>query len=63
MKKREQLPMAKGFTCECGRYEEFGGYVAAHWNEELIFTCPKCGKRHSIYKGVAGPEGEDSEDD
>jgi hypothetical protein len=38
----------KGFTCECGTFHEFGAYVAAHSDIELIFTCSKCGRKHIV---------------
>lgn len=43
--------MEKGFTCECGKFHEFGGYVAAHWNESLIHTCDACEAKHSVRAG------------
>jgi transcription elongation factor Elf1 len=45
--------LPKGFTCRCGRYEEFSVYVYAHWNEELKFTCEKCGRVYAVYAGQA----------
>ena len=41
---------AKGFTCECGKYHEFGAYVHAHSFEELVHTCDECGRRHSVHE-------------
>jgi hypothetical protein len=43
--------MKKGFICECGKYHEFGGYVAAHWREVLVHTCEACGRKHSVLAG------------
>lgn len=37
----------RGFTCECGKFNEFGVYAAAHYNEELIHTC-ECGRKHIV---------------
>ncbi len=45
--------MPKGFTCECGKFHEFGAYVAAHWDMILDHTCDQCGARHSVLKGSA----------
>jgi len=36
----------EGFTCECGKFHEFGAYVMAHTHEELIHTCDNCGRQH-----------------
>lgn len=46
---------AKGFTCKCGEYHEYSGYVFAHWYEARTHTCPKCGAQHRILEGVATP--------
>lgn len=43
----------KGFTCECGKFHEFGVWVFAHWYEDLVHTCPECGAKHDILKGKA----------
>ncbi len=50
----------KGFQCECGHYNEFPGYVHAHWNDKLSGPCGgKCGRTHTIQRGsvikVKGP--------
>jgi len=39
------------FVCKCGEEETLGGYVAAHWDMELIYTCPECNVRYSVVKG------------
>ena len=39
-----------GFTCECGKFIEFGAYVLAHWDIELTHTCD-CGRKHTIKSG------------
>jgi hypothetical protein len=44
--------MTKGFTCECGKYHEFGVWVVAHWREPLTHTC-ECGRVHHVRLGVA----------
>lgn len=41
----------KGFGCECGKFHEFGVYVAAHWQEDLRHTCDKCGATHAVQRG------------
>lgn len=41
-------PTPAGFICtKCGKRNEFGAYVAAHYQEKLIHTC-ECGKRSSV---------------
>ena len=45
--------MKKGFKCKCGEYHEFTPYVFAHWRDEIIYTCPKCGTKYSIIAGTA----------
>jgi len=39
-----------GFTCECGKFIEFGAYVLAHWDIELTHTCD-CGRKHTVESG------------
>lgn len=44
-----------GFNCTgCQKHHEFGVYVAAHWDEELIHTC-ECGSQHTVRRGTASP--------
>lgn len=39
------------WICECKKEHKLdGGYVAAHWDIELIHTCT-CGLKHSIKSG------------
>jgi len=52
---QEDKRLKKGFTCKCGQYEEFGLYVAAHWDEVLIFTCPSCQRQYKVLRGVVRP--------
>ena len=47
--KETEIP--KGFTCECGKFHDFGVYVMAHWSELLVHTCPECGRRHDVQRG------------
>lgn len=37
----------RGVQCSCGEFNAFPGYVFAHADEELTFTC-KCGLQYSI---------------
>ncbi len=40
-----------GFHCTaCGARHEFGGWVYAHWSDDLTHTC-ECGQRHKVRKG------------
>ncbi len=43
--------LGEGFNCECGEHHDFGAWVAAHWDEELIHTCNNCGRSHTLHKG------------
>jgi len=43
----------KGFTCECGEYIQYSGYVYAHWNDVLTHICEKCKRKHVIIQGIA----------
>jgi hypothetical protein len=42
--------MRKGYRCECGERHQFGVYVFAHWNDEIVHTC-QCGRRHMVQSG------------
>jgi hypothetical protein len=42
-----------GFDCECGERHEYPPYVAAHYDEPLLHTCKKCGRKHNIFRGKA----------
>jgi len=44
--------MEKGFTCECGKFHEFGVWVAAHWDMPLVHTCDSCGAKHNVLRGM-----------
>lgn len=48
-KKKPAQPV--GYTCECGRFHEAGGWGAAHWHEELEHYCGKCGRTNIIKHG------------
>lgn len=47
--KESGLP--KGYTCDCGKFIEFGPYVYAHWDVELVGSCIDCGARARILRG------------
>lgn len=51
-----------GYTCICGEVHKYPAYVFAHWDEELIHTCEKCGTKHDIYQGEASIHSDDDED-
>jgi hypothetical protein len=55
MAKQPTLP--KGFTCECGKFHRYPGYVFAHWRNLLDFTCDECGAKYSIVIGRAERKG------
>ena len=47
-----EQPRPTGFNCKtCDTFHPFGGYMAAHWREELSHTCDTCGARHSVRRG------------
>lgn len=46
-----ELP--KGYTCECGAFNEFTAYVYAHWDEVLCHFC-KCGRTNDVRRGKVG---------
>ena len=42
-------PIKKGFNCKtCGRWHNFGPYVAAHSRFQLTHTC-QCGAKHVVH--------------
>jgi hypothetical protein len=43
---------AKGYRCECGKYNEYPVYVFAHWSEILTHTC-ECKNQYNIRHGLA----------
>jgi hypothetical protein len=41
-----------GHVClNCGKHHVWGGYVMAHWRDDLTHTC-NCGQISSIQEGV-----------
>lgn len=45
--------LAKGFTCDCGEFHRFSPWVHAHWDIELKFVCPLCGRQYAVQRGYA----------
>ena len=43
----------EGFECQCGEYHKYPGYVFAHWDLRLTFTCKHCKRKYLILKGLA----------
>lgn len=54
MQKRQKTEL-DGVSCECGQFTAYTAYVAAHWNERLVFTCPKCTAKYDVIQGQATP--------
>ena len=52
--------LPEGFTCECGKYHEFGVYVSAYWDLPLIHTC-ECGRQHTVQRGYAALRAENAQ--
>lgn len=47
-------PFPTGFKCEtCGKFHEFGKYVAAHWRTILKHKCDRCDAEHTVICGSA----------
>lgn len=44
--------LTKAFACACGEVHELGVYVFAHYNDALVHTCEKCGRKNIIKSGV-----------
>jgi transcription elongation factor Elf1 len=44
--------LTKAFACACGHEHVLGVYVFAHWNDALVNTCEKCGRKNVIKSGV-----------
>jgi len=40
----------KFYTCKCGRKNEFGVWVVAHWNDQLVHSC-ECGRKNQVLRG------------
>jgi hypothetical protein len=41
----------KGFTCECGKRNDFPSYVADHWEVKLLYDC-SCERQFVLYRGT-----------
>jgi hypothetical protein len=40
------------WKCECGEPHLLSdGYLAAHWQESLVHTCPNCKRTHRVKAG------------
>ena len=40
------------WECECGEKHQLSGvYLAAHWLESLVHTCPNCKRKHCVQAG------------
>lgn len=39
------------YTCPCGTGHPAGVWAAAHWFEELLHTCERCGRQNAIQHG------------
>ena len=46
-----KVDLGKKWGCECGEKHSFGVYATAHWHDELIHTCHKCNRQHSLKSG------------
>lgn len=46
------LNPSDSWLCICGRKEKLSGYVAAHWDMSLKYTCPECKAKYSLLSGV-----------
>lgn len=55
--------LVKGFTCKCGEFHKYTGYVYAHWRHELVFTCPTCDREYDIFEGEATLRGDEEDDE
>ena len=47
-----QLKPSEQWQCSCGETYPLGMWVAAHWNERITHTCPKCGVKRWLCGGV-----------
>lgn len=47
---RDRLKPGDDWKCICGEAHKLGGYVAAHWDDELTHTC-ECGIERTLESG------------
>ena len=40
-----------GFTCECGKRNEYPSYVQEHWSVKLNYACT-CHRQYVLYQGT-----------
>ena len=45
-------PLSKGFSCECGRFNEYTEYEYIHWTSHIYYICG-CGREYELLYGVA----------
>jgi hypothetical protein len=48
------------WNCRCGKVHSVSVYLAAHWREEMIFTC-ECGNKFNLLCGQVTVESENEE--
>lgn len=41
----------KGFTCECGKRNDYPAYVDDHRNVRVLYTC-SCTQQYVLYRGA-----------
>ena len=51
-----ETDLPKGYTCACGEYHKYPGYIYAHFREMIDHTCPKCRRVYTILLGHATPK-------
>jgi len=47
------MKIIDGFTCYCGKYYKYPPYIYSHYDMEIVFTCPSCGRKYNILRGVS----------
>lgn len=57
-----QFELGGLFECpNCPTQSKLDGWVAAHWYEELVYTCPDCGTRIGLLEGEVTSVNSDDE--
>ena len=51
----QRLSPNDALVCPCGVETPLPAYVAAHWEEKILFTC-RCGKLYWIERGKVTPK-------
>ena len=49
------MSVPKGYTCKCGKFNQFDAYVYAHANVDLIHRCA-CRRKYIIRNFRATPK-------